>query len=235
MQAVLEFCRGPLFAACFLVMVLGLARLVLLRAWDVSWLWRKASSDPFPIGQALRDIATWVLPVTRLHRARWLVGLTSFSFHVGAIAVPVFLAAHVRLWKQALGIWWPTLPAGAADALTGVTILATLGLLAIRTFDAATRFMSGLMDYFLLILFLTLFASGLLASHVQWAPFSYWGTLLVHVLSGNLLMALMPFTKLSHAVLFPFERVSSEVYWRFPAGAGDRVAATLHGKEPAAL
>ena len=49
------------------------------------------------------------------------------------------------------------------------------------------------------------------------------------------MLALMPFTKLSHAVLFPFERVSSDVYWRFPAGAGDRVAEALHGKEPAAL
>ena len=59
--------------------------------------------------------------------------------------------------------------------------------------------------------------------------------MLVHTLSGNLMLLLMPFTKLAHAVLFPFERVSSEVFWRFPAGAGDRVADALHGKEPATL
>jgi hypothetical protein len=58
--------------------------------------------------------------------------------------------------------------------------------------------------------------------------------MLIHVLAGNLVMVLLPMTKLSHAVLFPFERVSSEVYWRLPAGAGDRVALDLHGrKEPA--
>ena len=50
----------------------------------------------------------------------------------------------------------------------------------------------------------------------MWNVLSYRATMFVHVLAGDLLLAIMPFTKLSHAVLFPFERVSSEVYWRFP-------------------
>jgi nitrate reductase gamma subunit len=234
MDNLLEFARGPLFAGCFLVMVLGLARLVLLRVWELRRLWTKASDDPFPVARAMKDVATWLVPVTRLHRVRWPIGLTSFLFHVGAILVPIFLADHVVLWKRTVGVSWYTLPAVAADALTLLTILTALGLLALRIVDAATRFMSGAADYLILVLLLLLFSSGLLASHPVWSPFSYKASLLVHVMAGNLLLAVMPFTKLSHAVLFPFERVSSEVYWRFPAGAGDRVAAALHGKEPAA-
>jgi nitrate reductase gamma subunit len=95
--------------------------------------------------------------------------------------------------------------------------------------------MSQVTDYLLLILLLVPFVSGLLASHPTWNPFSYQSTVLVHVLAGDLVLAVIPFTKLSHVVLFPFERVSSNVYWRFPAGAGDRVADDLHGKEPAIL
>jgi nitrate reductase gamma subunit len=234
MGAGLEFCRGPLFAACFLVMVLGLTRLLLLRVWELNWLWRRASLDHFPVGRAFRNIAMVLSPVTRLHRVRWLIGLPSSAFHIGAILVAIFLADHVWLWKRTLGISWYTLPAGVADALTVVTILAIIGLLAIRMFDAATRFMSGPADYLLLVLLLVLFASGFLGSHLTWSIFTYETTMFVHVLAGNMVLALMPFTKLSHAVLFPFERISSEVYWRFPAGAGDRVAAALHGKEPAA-
>lgn len=234
METWLEFCRGPLFVACFLVMVLGLARLLLLRIWELIWLWRRASLDRFPMGRAFRNIATVLSPVTRLHRVRWLIGLPSSAFHIGMVVVPIFLAAHVLLWKRTLGVSWYTIPAAVADTLTVVTILAIVCLLAVRTFDAATRFMSGLADYLLLGLLLVLFVSGFLASHLTWNVFTYETTMLVHVLTGNMTLALMPFTKFSHAVLFPFERISSEVYWRFPAGAGDRVAAALHGKEPAA-
>jgi nitrate reductase gamma subunit len=235
MESALEFARGPLFAACFLAMALGLMRLVFLRIWDLCRLWRRASTDPFPVGQTFRDLATWLIPVTRLHRVRWATGVTSFIFHVGAIITPIFLADHVALWERAVGVSWYTLSAVAADVLTIATILAVLGLLAIRVFHAATRFMSGAADYLILALLLVVFASGYLASHPPWNLLSYNATMLIHVLAGNLLLAIMPFSKLAHAVLFPFERVSSEVYWRFPAGAGDRVAAALHGKEPAAL
>ena len=233
MQSALEFCRGPLFAACFLVMVLGLMRLLLLRVWELNWLWRRTSGNHFPVGRAFRNIASVISPVTRLHRVRWVIGLPSTAFHIGVVLVPVFLADHVWLWARMLGIPWYTLPAVLADTLTAVTILAIVWLLAVRTFDAATRFMSGTADYLLLALLLVLFVSGFLASHLTWNIFTYEATMLVHVLTGNMALALMPFTKFSHAVLFPFERISSEVYWRFPAGAGDRVAADLHGKEPA--
>ena len=235
MQSGLEFVRGPLFAGCFLVMALGLTRLVLLRGWQLRRLWNRASNDRFPIGKMFRDMATWLLPVTRLHRIRWPAAVTSFLFHVGMIIVPILLADHVALLGRAVGLFWYTLPAAVADALTAMTILTGLGLLAIRIFDRATRFMSGVADYVILMLLLILFVSGFFASHLTWNLFTYEATMFVHVLAGDLSLALMPFTKLSHAVLFPFERVSSEVYWRFPAGAGDRVAADLHGKEPAAL
>jgi len=235
MQSALEFARGPLFAACFLVMFLGLARLVLLRTWQLRRLWIRASKDRFPTVKMLRDIAIWLVPITRLHRIRWPAAMTSFLFHIGLIIVPIFLADHIALWERSLGFSWFALPVSVADALTIMTILTGLGLLAIRIFDETTRFMSGFADYAILILLLVLIASGFLASHLTWNPFKYKTTMFVHVLAGDLMLALMPFTKLSHAVLFPFERVSSEVYWRFPAGAGDRVAADLHGKEPATL
>jgi hypothetical protein len=32
-------------------------------------------------------------------------------------------------------------------------------------------------------------------------------------------------------VLFPFLRFSSEVFWKLPAGAGERVARELYGDE----
>lgn len=235
MDAAMQFARGPLFAACFLLMVLGLSRLVVLRTYEYRRAWKRAARDHFPFGRALRDIGKWLVPVRHIYRASPAIGLLSFLFHIGLILVPIFLAEHVFLWRRGIGVAWPSLPRSIADGLTILTIVTGLGLLGFRTFQSAARFMSHAADYLLLVILLIPFISGLLALHPAWNPFSYQPTMLVHVLAGDLLMALMPFTKLSHAVLFPFERVSSEVYWRFPAGAGDRVAEVLHGKEPAAL
>jgi nitrate reductase gamma subunit len=61
-------------------------------------------------------------------------------------------------------------------------------------------------------------------------PLSYSATFLVHILSANLVMILMPITKLSHAVLLPSVQVVSEMGWRWPADAGSRVAVAL-GKQ----
>ena len=57
--------------------------------------------------------------------------------------------------------------------------------------------------------------------------------LLAHVLSGNLVMILIPLTKLSHVVLMPATQFVSEVSWHYPPDAGSRVAAALGKcKEP---
>jgi nitrate reductase gamma subunit len=235
MDAALEFARGPLFVACFFLMVLGLSRLVFLRIYEYQRAWKRAARDRFPFGRALQDMGRWLIPVTHIYSASPTIGVLSFLFHIGLILVPIFLAEHVLLWRRGVGIGWATLPAAVADGLTILAIVTGAGLLGIRTFGSAARFMSQWIDYFLLVLLLIPLLSGLAASHPTWNPFSYQCTMLVHALAGDLVMALMPFTKLSHAVLFPFERMSSEVYWRFPAGAGDRVAGALHGKEPAVL
>ena len=51
--------------------------------------------------------------------------------------------------------------------------------------------------------------------------------MLVHVYSANLILLLIPFSKIAHCVLTPLSQVVTAVAWKFPAGAGDRVAATL--------
>ena len=237
MNSALEFARGPLFVSCFLLMFLGLGRLIFLRGWEYRQSWLRASNTRFPMAKALREIGVWLFPPAHLHgisRVSQVIGMLSFFFHVGLILVPLFLVDHAVLWTRSVGLSWWTLPSPAADALTLLTILAALGLFIIRVFHGAARFMSHPADYLLLILLAVPFVSGVLASHPLWNPFAYKATMLVHVLAGNMVMAVMPFTKLAHAVLFPFERVSSDVYWRFPAGAGDLVSKALHGrKEPA--
>jgi hypothetical protein len=55
-------------------------------------------------------------------------------------------------------------------------------------------------------------------------------TYLVHLLSAELLLVLIPFTKLAHVALFPLTRLSWELGWHLVPGAGERVRISL-GKE----
>jgi hypothetical protein len=54
--------------------------------------------------------------------------------------------------------------------------------------------------------------------------------MLTHVLSAELLFVLIPFTKLSHIVLFFFDRISV-LHWQLRPGAGEKVAEVLYGEE----
>jgi len=63
--------------------------------------------------------------------------------------------------------------------------------------------------------------------HPQWNPFSFHAALLVHVISADIVLILVPLTKISHCVLMPLTQVVSEVAWHFPPHAGSKVAAAL--------
>jgi hypothetical protein len=86
------------------------------------------------------------------------------------------------------------------------------------------------MDYALLALIFVPFASGYLASHPESNPFPWDTMMLTHVLSADILFLAVPFTKLSHVVLFFFDRIS-QLHWQLRPGAGDKVAEVLYGKE----
>ena len=58
-------------------------------------------------------------------------------------------------------------------------------------------------------------------------PRDYEWLLLVHIYAADLILVLVPFTKLSHCILSLLSQTVTAVAWKFPAGAGDRVAATL--------
>jgi nitrate reductase gamma subunit len=224
----LEFARGPLFIATVSFMVLGLLRHVILRTWGVIRTLRQTPHKNVPWGKVIRKSAEWVLPVNHMKTAPGMK-LASILFHIGLLLVPIFLAEHIFLWARGIGISLPALSSGLADQLTVLTLLTGFFLLSYRIFNRISRELSSRIDYFLPVAVLLPFLSGFLASHPAWSPLPYESMMLVHVLSAELTFILLPTTKLAHAVLFPFDRLSTDIYWRFVPGAGDRVAEVLRG------
>ncbi len=231
LESWIALARGPLLRLALLAMAVGLLRLVLLQVWEISWAWHRAGDQVVPWGVAIRRNLEWLLPWRYLQRKeRRLYNFTSFVFHVGIIVVPVFLAGHVAIWRQELGISWWTIPQGLADWLAVLTVVAALGLLAGRMASEASRKISTPQDWLLPLLCAVPFVTGLWVAHPAWSPFDVQVVYLVHMLSAELLLVMVPFSKLMHMALFWISQTSSELGWRFPSGSGERVRVSL-GKQ----
>jgi nitrate reductase gamma subunit len=122
---------------------------------------------------------------------------------------------------------WPTIPQKLADWLTLLTIATGLGLFCGRLLDPRARALSRRQDYFWPLLLVVPFATGYICSNAAIGPKTYQATMLLHVYAGDLIMLMMPFTKIAHCVLAPLSQLVTAVSWKFVPDAGDRVAATL--------
>ncbi len=232
MEQWVEWARGPVFRTCLAIMILGLLRIVILNIFVISSLIRKSRQNSRKpawdqvIGAGLK----WSFPVKKGFEERAVFSFVSMLFHAGIIITPVFLGAHILLWDRGLGISWPAISNVAADYLTLIAIVTGIALFVFRGSARAGRALSRVQDYVLPLLITAPFISGYLAMHPSTNPFSYNGTMFIHVMGGNLIFLLIPFTKISHVALFPGTQLISELGWHLEPGAGQRVAQTL-GKE----
>ena len=229
MEQWIEFAEGPLFAMTFLIMIIGLLRLVLIQVYTlIIGKGRRLQNAPWR--KILAEAASWVIPIKHLIPGTKFFSVVSFLFHIGILLVPLFLADHIVLWEGFLGINLPSIGYGFADVLTLFTIACVVVLFGYRTFSRRLRAMSMGSDYWLLVSVLLPFVSGFLASHPTYNPLPWNVMFLIHLLSAELLFVLIPFTKLAHVVLFFFDRVSG-LHWQLRPGAGDQVAEALFGEE----
>ena len=229
MEPWLEFARGPAFVFAFSFMILGLIRHLVLTVWEIVRAMRRAGDKTFPYRQVCFATATWLLPVAKL-KNELLFSLTSVLFHIAILIVPIFLVGHITLWARGIAVSWPAIPNSLADVLTIVAVVTAVALVIQRACARATRTLSRFQDYALPLVIAVPFAAGFLVMHPALNPFSFQATLLVHIMSANVVFVLIPITKLSHAILLPGTQIVSEVAWHWPADAGSKLAVTL-GKE----
>lgn len=152
----------------------------------------------------LRSIFAWLIPFKALGwKSDPLMTVTTFLFHIGFLLVAVFLGAHVVLWDTAFGIELPMLPTQAGDIISFV-VLAGCAVFAYRRL--ALPHVKGVTrpkDWFALIIVALPFLTGVLAYHQIGSPLMM---TTLHVLAGEILLVLIPFTRLSHALFALFTR-----------------------------
>ena len=230
MESFLNFARGPLFRLCFAVMILGLIRIFYLDIWGAFKAYRKAGDKRMPWKLIISRGMEWLFPVKRIAHNRPVYSLLSVLFHVGLLLVPIFLFAHVQLWKASIGIGWITLPYQAAYWLTLSTIVFAFSLFLGRLFSKSASFISRKQDYFWPLLLLIPFLTGFVCAHLNVNPQTYQTYMLIHVLAGDLIFVLIPFTKIAHCVLMPLSQIICTLAWKFPPDTDDAISTTLNKK-----
>jgi nitrate reductase gamma subunit len=230
MESTIEFVGGPLFRLCFVLMLLGLLRILLLDIWGAYMAYRKAGDKSMPWKLIFSRGLEWFFPVRRIARNRPVYSIFSIFFHVGLLIVPIFLFAHVELWKQGIGISWFTLPYKWATWLTLSTIVFGLALFMGRLLNKSSSFLSRKQDYFWPLLLLVPFITGFICAHLGVSPKLYQLFMVIHMLAANLIFLLIPFTKIAHCVLMPLSQVICVLAWKFPPDTDNDIAATLNKK-----
>jgi nitrate reductase gamma subunit len=198
-----EIVTGPLLWLSFSIFFIGCLYRVIWYfrglAWNLDRVAYKAHMGA-GIKGALRSIFFWLFPFGT-HSWRQKPGMTIlfFSFHIGLIVTPIFLLAHNMILKERWGISLWTLPEGVADGLTITVMVACVLLILRRIALPEVRILTTVYDYLVLIISVAPFVTGYLASH-QFAGYQFW--LIMHILCGEIFLVSIPFTKLSHVVLF---------------------------------
>src|SRR3974390_2152861 len=218
-MSLLEFARGTgmaIAAAAFVaVTVWRLVGIALLRgSTDLSEPRSKAAWK----GLRLIMLRSWP-------RREFLAGsafseITGYTFHIGFLLVLFFYVPHIEFFADVFagllgrhlpsGIGWPSLPGGAATALTVLSLAALLAVLMHRLANPVKRLLSNFDDYFSWLVTVAPLATGL-AAHDHVGGARYEMLLAWHLLTVEALLIWFPCGKLMHALTIFAARGTSGV------------------------
>jgi nitrate reductase gamma subunit len=203
MNSLYNFVSGPLAWAAFVIFIGGslyrLIRLMLLVHTKEKFIYSYMSWK-----YSLRSILHWIIPFASTNwRQHPALTIVTFAFHICLIATPVFLLAHVILWDEAFNINWWSLPDGAAILMALVVIGSCVFFLVRRIVSPEVQYVTSVSDYVILAIVAAPFVTGFLA-YYQW--FGYPVMTILHIVSGEIMLVAIPFTRLSHMLFSPLTR-----------------------------
>jgi nitrate reductase gamma subunit len=192
----LTWARGPGLDIAVGIFLLG----VLWRLIEIYTLGRKkdlAAPRHAAGASGLHTVFRRSLPPPGMLKRSPVSYIGGYIFHIG-LAVIVFLGApHILLIANLTGLSWPGLPSQFIDLVAVVTMAAMVVMLVDRINKPAKRFLSTFEDWFTwTVTFLPVLTGWLAVQHLL---LPYTTMLTLHILSAELLLVVLPFTKLFHA------------------------------------
>lgn len=190
--------KGPAFTISIFIFITGM----LIKLFEVLSLGHKkdyAMPRGNPIKGGFREIWRRFLPVDKqtFERSAFTV-IAGYLFHIGLFIVIFFFVPHVLLIDSLLGLSWPTLPTPIVDAFAVITMVSLIAVLIHRLVHPVKRFLSTVMDYVVwAVTFLPLLTGYMAFHHLLLSNNSL---LALHILSVEIFLIMIPFSKLSHVM-----------------------------------
>ena len=203
MHSLYNFVSGPLVWLAFIVFIGGcLYRLITLMVLVHKK--EKFIYSYMSWKYSLRSIVRWSTPfATENMRRHPAMTIVAYVFHICLILTPIFLLAHVTLVDESWDLSWWTLPDALAVIMTLMVIAACVFFLVRRLVNPEVQYVTSASDYILLAIVAAPFITGFLV-YYQW--FAYQTLLILHILSGEIMLVAIPFTRLSHMLFAPLTR-----------------------------
>ncbi len=203
-----EFVTGPVAWLAFTVFLVGLSARTVWYFRGLAWQAdRVAYRTNLSLGirGAVRSIFFWIVPFgTRGWKSHPMFTVITFTFHISLLVSCIFLPAHNFILKQKWGISLFTIPEVAGDIMTILVMFTVLMFIARRLVLPEVRIITSAYDYLILAIAVAPFITGFIAYH-QIFEYKIW--IILHILSGEIMLVAIPFTKLSHFVLFFLSRM----------------------------
>jgi len=195
-----EFVSGPLVWISFGIFFIGCLVRVISYVKGLDWQKDRVAYSAKGIPGAVKSIVYWLFPFgSRAWKDNPAFTVGTFVFHLCLLGIPIFLLGHNILWDESWGISWWTLSDRTADWLTLLFFGAIIFLILRRIVNPNVRLLTTGYDYLIIAIAAAPFVTGYMAYH-QW--FDYKTILIIHILCGEAMLIAIPFTKLSHFVLF---------------------------------
>jgi nitrate reductase gamma subunit len=203
MLEIYQFVSGPLAWSAFIIFIGGclyrLINLLVLVHRKERFIYSYMSWK-----YGLRSILRWSTPfATENMRRHPGMTIVTFAFHISLLVTPLFLLAHVILIEESWNVSWWTLPDGLADAMTLIVIAGGIFFCVRRLTNREVQYVTSASDFVLLVIVVAPFVTGFLANY-QW--FGYKFFVILHILSGEIMLVTIPFTRLSHMITAPLTR-----------------------------
>lgn len=227
----LDVVQGPVFRFAIALMLLGIVRAAFLTASDAVGAYL-VSPDAAAFKRKLRLHVLWALfPSLVMRELRPNENQRMFLYHMclcclslimrlGAVLLPVFMLAHVYLWKRGLGLgYWPALPGVVADTLAIITMVAAFALFLGRLYSPLLRKLEPTWSFFKPLILLVPFLTGYLAMHPLASPLDYHVVRLLHVASACVVFVMIPFGRMLSCMHTPLAQIAPEAAWSPPPQA----------------
>ncbi|HEX8978335.1 MAG TPA: hypothetical protein VF811_01385 [Parasulfuritortus sp.] len=191
----LNWVRGPGLQIAIAVFLLG----TIWRLIEIYSLGRKpdlAERRHVPGASGWHTLVRRSIPIPGMFQRSTITYVAGYAFHLGLAVVVLLFAPHIKLIQDLIGLTWPALPSQFVDLMAVVTLVAMLVVLIDRIRQPVKRFLSTFEDWLTwAVTFLPVLTGYMAARHLL-LPYTL--MLSLHILSVELLLVLLPFTKLFH-------------------------------------